>query len=193
MFVTLFNKHFCYLHYHENKASFIMRYKRANTLFGPRTSSLSTFNSPIGYQRGEGFGSFFKTIFKNVTPFAKRMMGGTKNLVKSALNSNIAKQAGKELLNQGIETSANILGDIIEGENVKDSVKNNLKTAKQNIARTLKSTVKSGLKRKADNINATMPIAKKRKSTQRKNIRFAPKVKKRNKSAYNLFEDNDIQ
>ena len=70
---------------------------------------------------------------------------------------------------------------------------NNLKTAKQNIAQTLKSTVKSGLKRKADNINVTPPIIKKRKSTQRKNIKFAPKAKKKNNSLYNLFEDNEIQ
>ena len=170
-----------------------MRYKRANTIFGPRTNTLSAFNSPVSYQKGEGFGSFFKTLFRNAAPIAKRLIGGAKTAVGSALKSDIAKQAGQSLLNQGIETSANILGDIVDGQNVKDSFKKNLKTARQNIAQTLKSSVKSGIKRKADNINAIEPKVKKRKPTQRKNIKFAPKVRRKRNFAYDLFEDNDIQ
>ena len=54
-----------------------------------------------------------------MTPVVKKVAGETKNIVGRALKSDIAKQAGRELMNQGIETSANILGDIVDGKNVK--------------------------------------------------------------------------
>ena len=170
-----------------------MRYQKPNLIFGPRANSLKSFESPVSYQKGEGFGSFFKMLFKNVAPLAKKVAGETKNLVGKALKSDIAKQAGRELLNQGIETSVNILGDIVDGQNVKESVKSNLNTAKQNIANTLKSAVKSGIKRKSDNINVIQPRVKERKKVQRKTIRFAPKGKQLRKANYNLFEDDDVR
>ena len=170
-----------------------MRYQKPNLIFGPRTTPLDSFNSPLSYQKGEGFGSFFKMLFKNMTPVVKKVAGETKNIVGRALKSDIAKQAGRELMNQGIETSANILGDIVDGKNVKESVKSNLSTAKQNIADTLKTAVKSGMKRTIDNINATEPKAKQRKKVQRKEIKFAPKGKRSRKVTYNLFDDDDIR
>ena len=170
-----------------------MMYQKPNLIFGPRASPLDSFNSPLSYQKGEGFGSFFKMLFKNMTPVVKKVAGETKNLVGRALKSDIAKQAGRELLSQGIETSANILGDLVDGKNVKESVKSNLSTAKQNIADTLKTAVKSGIKRRIDNINAVEPRVKQRKKVQRKEIKFAPKGKRSGKVSYNLFDDYEIQ
>ena len=170
-----------------------MRYQKPKQIFGLRGTSLRSFNSPVSYQRGEGFGSFIKSLFKGLSPVAKRLAINTKNAVGSALKSDIAKQAGQELLHQGLNTSANIIGDILDGQNVKESVKNNLNTAKQNVKTTLKTALKSGIKRKIDNINAIHPEVKKRKTVKRKNIIFAPKNRKNQKGRYSLFEDDDIQ
>ena len=170
-----------------------MRYQKPKQIFGLRGTSLRTFNSPISYQRGEGIGSFIKSLFRGLSPVAKRLAISTKNAVGSALKSDIAKQAGKELLNQGLNTSANIIGDILDGQNVKESVKNNLNTAKQNVKATLKTALKTGVKRKIDNINAIQPEEKRKKKVKRKSVIFAPKNLKTLKRRYNLFEDDDIR
>ena len=170
-----------------------MRYQKPKQIFGLRGNTLHTFNSPISHQRGEGaFGSFIKGLFKSLSPVARQLASSTKSVVGSALKSDIAKKTGQELLNQGLNTSANIITDILDGGNVKDSVKSNLNTAKQNVKSTLKTAIKSGVKQKIDNINAIQPQKKRRKAVKRKSVIFAPKKSKSLRGNYNLFEDNEI-
>ena len=163
-----------------------MRFKRENRILGP----ISSFNSSVGYQRGEGIGSFLSNLFRS--PTARKLFRNTKNLAKKVLKSDLVKNTRNEILNQGISGSKNVINDLLEGESFQTSAKKNLNLAKQQIAKTLKSEIKKAGKRKITGINEKEPVLKTRK-LKRGSVKFAPNKKliqynKRKK--YNLFEDD---
>ena len=76
--------------------------------FGPnQSSSLSHFSAPV-YQRGEGVGSFFSNLFTKIKPLAK-------TVINKVANSDLTKEAGKQLTKHGTAAIANATADIIQG------------------------------------------------------------------------------
>lgn len=69
------------------------------------------------YQRGNGLGSFFGRLFRSILPVAKR-------IGKSAL-----KTVGREALDMG----ANVIGDLSQGRDVKESMKQHGLKATRNL------------------------------------------------------------
>lgn len=79
----------------------------------------------IQYQRGSGLGSLFGRLFRFILPVAKRFG-------KSAL-----KTVGKEAANAG----AHILGDVVQGQNIKQSLKQHGRKAAGNLINKAGSVV----------------------------------------------------
>lgn len=83
-------------------------------------------------QRGYGLGGIFSKMFQGIVPVLK----------------NVAKTAGKQL----VKTGANIVTDVIDGKNVKNTALDNLSRGGQELLSTLTSnltgTKRGGVKRK---------------------------------------------
>jgi hypothetical protein len=127
------------------------------------------------YQRGSGFGSFFSSLFRRVSPLAK----------------SLGSVIGKTLLNTG----SNIAADSFSGKNWKDSTRNHLSTAGKNILSESINTIKSqyglGRKRKrapskTSNKKRKVVVTKKKTSANTKAARFRAALKK-NFEKYPLF------
>ncbi len=79
----------------------------------------------MAYQRGHGLGSFFGRLFRSILP--------------------IAKKAGKTVLGkvgkQAMTFGTNVIGDVIEGHNVKQSLKKHGATAGKNLLKKAEKAV----------------------------------------------------
>lgn len=93
-------------------------------------------------QRGGSIGTFFSGLFKKLLPFAKTILGLGTKAVKSQAGQNIIGAAAELATDAGKE----LLKDVIEGKNVKQSTKRQLKE-KGSVAvkRAKKTAVKAGL------------------------------------------------
>ena len=80
----------------------------------------------IPYQRGNGLGSFFGRLFRSILPVAK-------NIGKSAL-----KTVGKEALHLG----ANVMNDVVQGQNIKQALKTRGKKSTQKLINRAATVVK---------------------------------------------------
>lgn len=74
--------------------------------------ALASFRGPI-YQRGSGLGSVFKSLFRFITP--------------------IFKPAARALGGEALGLGQRVLGDIVSGKNVKESLKRNARLAGSNL------------------------------------------------------------
>ena len=119
--------------------------------------TLQTYKG-TSYQRGYGIGSIFSSIIKGITPL---------------FQSSFAKQAGKSLLNTGLQVGS----DILQGQNLKDSAKFRFKQAGSDMvdraAQGIRDQIGSGRKRRRKrkkNINnsSSPPLKKRKKSKKRK-------------------------
>ena len=81
----------------------------------------------IPYQRGHGLGSFFGRLFRAILPVAKRVG-------KSAL-----KTVGKEALNMG----GNVVDDLIQGRDIKESMKDHGLHSTKNLINKASSALKN--------------------------------------------------
>ncbi len=105
----------------------------------------------VPYQRGNGLGSFFGRLFHSILPVAKR-------IGKSAL-----KTIGQEALHMG----TNVIGDLSDGTNVKESFKRRGLQATKNLINRAESVAKNQSggrigKRKAVSKVNPLPIKKQR-------------------------------
>ena len=132
-----------------------------NTIFGPP----GVTNYRDLYQNGSGFGSFLGSLFKKIIPAAGKA-------VKKIATSSIVKQGAKELLNTAGNTATNVISDIIEGNDPKESLNENLNVARKQIA----SSIRNANKRRvdiADEIHPKKKPTKRKPKTKRKLVKYS--------------------
>lgn len=143
---------------------------------------IRTLKLPYPRQRGNGWGGILRRIGMMAKP-----------LLRSALRSSkpIAKRMAKDLARQGLEMSAQTMGDMIggvpPGEAIRNNVQENLSQAGQTVSRGARRMAKSGFqaarktyKRKSQSGSGAK--SKKRKTSTKK------KKKRKKKSPYdNIF------
>ena len=103
------------------------------------------YHTGLRYQRGAGFGSLFSGLFRMLKPLAAMGLKAGKQFV----GSNFAKKAGSAMLDIGKKAAENLIVDVLEGANVKDSAVKQLDEAKTKIATAIKG---GGRKRKPKSI-----------------------------------------
>lgn len=93
------------------------------------------------FQAGRGIGSLFAGLFRSLKPlFSMGISTG-----KKILNSDIAKSVGSTALDIGKKAASNMAVDLLEGKDMKQSLSNEIESAKSQIASKIKG---SGRKRK---------------------------------------------
>ena len=126
-------------------------YSQRIRIFGPKSPRPYLIGAPI--QRGSGFGSFLAGLAKKFLPVASR---GVKNLLKSDL----VKDVGNTLLQQGVNAATDVASNLIEGkENPFDGAKDRLQNARKDIANSIR-------KRNFFNTETIVTPKKKRKRRQ---------------------------
>jgi hypothetical protein len=103
------------------------------------------YHTGLRYQRGAGFASLFSGLFKMLKPLASMGLKAGKQFI----GSNFAKKAGSAMLDIGKKAAENMIVDVLEGANVKDSAIKQLDEAKTKIATAIKG---GGRKRKHKSI-----------------------------------------
>lgn len=103
------------------------------------------YHTGLRYQRGAGFASLFSGLFKMLKPLASMGLKAGKQFI----GSNFAKKAGSAMLDIGKKAAENMIVDVLEGANVKDSAVKQLDEAKTKIATAIKG---GGQKRKRKSI-----------------------------------------
>jgi len=101
------------------------------------------YHQGLRYQRGAGFGSLFSSLFRMLKPLASMGLKAGKQFV----GSNFAKKAGSAMLDIGKDAAKNLLVDVLEGANVKESAVKQLNDAKTKIASAMQGSGR-GRKRK---------------------------------------------
>jgi len=112
------------------------------------------------YQRGHGFGSFFRGLLRFIKPVFK---------------SDIVRSGAKALARQAAETGAQVMGDISEGQNVRQSLKQRAGEGGRQLAGTAKRKLESvqigSGKRRRKNVSlsrAVVPSSRRRKQKKKK-------------------------
>jgi hypothetical protein len=147
----------------QTEESVYYRYYLNQAGYGYAHPNIATFKGPI-YQRGNGLGSVFSSLWKSITP-----------LFKSTTFQKALKSAG----NQALRTGYNVGSDLLEGKNFGQSVKQRaLESGEAFLNELTGSGRKRGRKRKrATKAKAAAPKAKRRKTSRK------PKKKKAAKKA----------
>ena len=111
-------------------------------------------------QRGRGIGGLLRLVKSVFSPLVKT--------VAKAAKSNTGKALGNVLKEQAISSAINLTGDVIQGNNLKESLKNELKSGRE----TLGSAIK-GIRKRKNEMN-DKKIVKQRKvvSTKKKKLSF---------------------
>ena len=117
-------------------------------------------------QKGRGIGGLLRAASSLFKPFFKTI-GGT---ALKVARSNTGKAIGKALKKQAISSAKNIAFDTIRGENIQDSLNNEVSNVR---------------KRVADNVEDMLNTPKKRK--------FAPKSKPKKKKVLHANRYSDIK
>ena len=138
---------------------------RKSDIFGP-SSTGGTFNDVRRrqiYQEGEGIGSIFSSIFRNIIPFATKA-------VKKIASSSLAKETGKALKESAISGLTNVVADVISGDrNFEESVSDNLLKARENISTAIKTSASS--RKRGSNVVKTKVKSKGNKKKKRRKIK----------------------
>jgi hypothetical protein len=103
------------------------------------------YHTGLRYQRGAGFASLFSGLFKMLKPLASMGLKAGKQFI----GSNFAKKAGSAMLDIGKKAAENMIVDVLEGANKKDSAVKQLDEAKTKIATAIRG---GGRKRKRKSI-----------------------------------------
>ena len=111
-------------------------------------------------QRGRGIGGLLRLVKSVFSPLVKT--------VAKAAKTNTGKALGNVLKEQAISSALNLTGDVIQGNNLKESLKNELKSGRE----TLGSAIK-GIRKRKNEMN-DKKIVKQRKvvSTKKKKLSF---------------------
>ena len=154
-------------------------------IFGPSSAGghSSLFQNGQGlldpelYQTGEGLGNIFSSIFRKIIPVAGRT-------IKKIASSKLAKEGGKKLLNSAIDVATNVVADVLDGKKpIKESLDDNLNTARKSIASSIRNTNKRMLLEAADIVPR-----KKRKKEKKKPV-FSVRKQGQKGRGFNLFHD----
>ena len=125
-------------------------------VFGPRAPNISYLTAPP-YQRGQGIGNFFSSIFKKIVPYATKA-------IKSAASSKVAKTVAKQLTKHGAEALGDVVADAIEGSDPSIKAKAHLAQARTDVSNAIRQN--NAVKRKRPDISTEQrPVKKKKKKT----------------------------
>ena len=123
-------------------------------------------------QKGHGIGNIFRSLARVFVPVARTVFRASKPLVK-----NVAKAAGKEVLQMGMDT----IEDVASGENVKAAIKKNVRSSSKRMVGKAKAMVaKKGLKGLTDSIKGRG----RKRPTQSQQKSGPSKRKKKNKTIF---------
>ena len=111
-------------------------------------------------QRGRGIGGLLRLVKSVFSPLVKT--------VAKAAKSNTGKALGNALKEQAISSAINLTGDVIQGNNLKESLKNELKSGRE----TLGSAIKGIRKRKSEMNDKKIVKQRKVVSTKKKKLLF---------------------
>ena len=81
-------------------------------------------------QRGRGIGGLLRLVKSVFSPLVKT--------VAKAAKSNTGKALGNALKEQAISSAINLTGDVIQGNNLKESLKNELKSSRETLGSSIK-------------------------------------------------------
>ena len=107
-------------------------------------------------QRGRGIGGLLRLVKSVFSPLVKT--------VAKAAKSNTGKVLGNALKEQAISSAINLTGDVIQGNNLKESLKNELKSGRESLG----NAVKGLRKRKNEKSNSNIVKQCKVVSTRKK-------------------------
>ena len=143
-------------------------YSKRVRLFGP-SPNRPYLTGPY-VQKGSGWASIFGKLARKVLPAASR---GVKKLLKSDL----VKDVGNVLVQQGVTAATDVVSNLIEGkENPLEEAKDRLQETRKEIANIIR-------KRKI------VPEARKTNVPKPKKKRREVKINTRKRKKYNLFQD----
>ena len=111
-------------------------------------------------QRGRGIGGLLRLVKSVFSPLVKT--------VAKAAKSNTGKALGNALKEQAISSAINLTGDVIQGNNLKESLKNELKSGRE----TLGSAIKGIRKRKSEMNDKKIVKQRKVVSSKKKKLSF---------------------
>ena len=102
------------------------------------------FNGGYPIQRGRGIGGLLRTVVSFFKPVAKSIGKSAAKAVKS----DTAKMIGKSLKEQAINSALNLTSDAIRGNDLNESLKNEIGSSRETLASIVDGSKKSLLKRK---------------------------------------------
>lgn len=125
-------------------------------------------------QRGRGIGSTLRGLYKSVFPLARAGVDAGKRV----MNSNFAKNVGKQALHHGLHVAKNAAVDMLGGSAPSQAASHQLLIAKKKVAEAVRGRGKSKRKKQCDSDCESDCDAKPVK-----------KKKSRKSENFNLFDD----
>ena len=156
-------------------------------IFGPSSAGghTSLFQHGEGlnhlklYQTGEGLGNIFSSLLRKIMPAAGRT-------IKKVASNKVVKEAGKQLLHSAVNVAANVAADALDGSKpIKESIDDNLNTAKKSIA----SSIRNSNKRKLLEANELDISPRKKTRKVKKKPTFLVRKPHQKGRGFNLFYD----
>jgi hypothetical protein len=137
-------------------------------------------------QRGRGIGSSLTAMFKGAIP-ALKLFG--EKIIQSPVTKEIVKTAKRSALDAGL----NVASDLLKGKKIKQSVSENVDTAKKAVTNSLVTALE---KAKVDTVGKKPVVKSKKMSGKRgkKQVTFPTtrKSRKRKSKTYDIFEENFV-
>jgi hypothetical protein len=118
-------------------------------------------------QRGRGIGAIFKGLIRLIAPIIKKSIQTVSSTGRKAIKSDLGRQIIKEGQNRLIKTGKNILADVIETGDIKQSVKKELKQQKKQLERDIELL----RKKSSDYVRGKRKSNVKPKSVKRRKIK----------------------
>ena len=107
--------------------------------------------------------------------------------IKKIASSKLAKQGGKKLLDSAINVATNVAADVLDGKKpMKESLDDNLKSARKSIASSIRNTNKRKILEAATELD-TIPRKKTRKV--KKKPTYLVRKQGQKGRGFNLFHD----
>ena len=145
-----------------------------------------SYHSGKYIQKGYGWGSLFSSLARKVLPAIAKV---GKSVLKSPITKKVLTSAKDAAISGGI----NVLSDIVGGENIADSLKQNVVNAKQTVSNALRSSLQEHNKTKA----TTEKKSHKRSSSSNKSCKnkrknYNNKAKIKNSTKRRRTNNSDI-
>ena len=141
-------------------------------------------------QRGYGVGGLFSNFIRILKPVLKKGLRTISKAGKKFIESNTVKSVGEEVKKGLIKSGKDIVADVIEGKNVKESLNKQLKDQKQMLKGHIKKLRSVGadiIRGESDSdSDYSIPTTTKKRKKNIKNV----KTHKRKKIKYNTLKKN---